>query len=100
MWCLFLLQGKSTSLEIAEDPASFPIGLTVSSAGASANITKTDILACNSVIHVVDAVLIPTTKVIPSELVSTTKAVAASASYGSLLLPSSTTTTTSAARSG
>lgn len=99
LWFCFL-QKKPVLLEIGEDPLSFPTGLTVTSPGATANITRTDILACNSVIHVVDAVLIPTKKVIPSKTVSLAKALTASRAYGSLLAPDSSAAATSAAKTG
>lgn len=87
-------------LEIEEDPLAFPIGYTISSAAATANITRTDIFACNSVIHVVDAVLIPSKTVIPSKTITPAKALVASQSYGSLLAPAATPTTASGSASG
>lgn len=71
-------------LEIIEDPLS-PTKLAVEAAYSQANIIKTDLIGCNSVIHIVDAVLLPSPKLLPSKSVSVQAAVTTAETFASLL---------------
>lgn len=78
------LQGKPLELEIVENPAS-PTRMSIKSGVSTANIIKTDVIGCNSVIHIVDSVLLPSNALLPGEDVPLRSALSTAGKFDSLL---------------
>lgn len=81
---LLYLQGKALRLKVLEAPES-PTKISIKGAASSANIIKTDIIGCNSVIHIVDSVLLPSSKLLPGEDVPLRTALLTAEKFTSLL---------------
>eukprot|EP00210_Caulerpa_lentillifera_P001126 g1085.t1 len=78
--------GRQLRLEIVEDITS-PTGLKVMGALNSANITQTDIIGCNSVVHIIDAVLLPDADILPIGSTTIGEAIETAESFDMLLTP-------------
>lgn len=77
---------RQLHLEIVEDMNS-PTGLMVMGALNSANITQTNIIGCNSVVHIIDAVLLPDEEILPIGTTTIGRAIETAESFRMLLTP-------------
>lgn len=87
-----LLDKKNRAVNISfEETSSIPTRLMVVGRESVANVVKTDIVACNSVIHVIDRVLLPYEDVFPSKTVGSKEAITKAKEYTSLMVGAITT---------
>lgn len=81
-----LIDGDEEAVQITiEDNPLIPTRLMVAGQETTANIIQTDIIACNSVIHIIDGVLLPYADVFPSDTVTLDEAISNAEDYTSLL---------------
>eukprot|EP00210_Caulerpa_lentillifera_P001163 g1119.t1 len=77
-------EGEAVEIEIESNPLT-PSRFTVTGKESSGNFVDTDIIGCNSVIHIIDGVLQPYKNFFPSNRVTVNKAISNAEGYTSLL---------------